>query len=144
MLLCPEDAEEACQDTLLNVSRRIDRFEGRSAFTSWLHAVAANSARSTYRRLRRRFAESAVAELPEHVDPRTTSVIAGSRLDLLDALEELEADHALLVEPVVLRDVSQLPYAEIAELLDLPVSTVKSRIHDARVRLRPLLSVHEE
>ena len=141
MLLHPEDAEEAAQDALLLVATRIGTFAGRSRFTTWLHAVASNSARSTYRSLRRRAAE----RLPDHVaelaDPRTTSVIAGSRLDLLDALDLVAEDHPELVEPLVLRDVQELGYAEIALLLEVPLGTVKSRIHAARNAVRPLLRV---
>jgi len=141
MLLHPQDAEEAAQDALLLVATKIAAFEGRSRFTTWLHAVASNSARSTYRSLKRRAVETATAEMPVRVDPRSTSVIAGSRLDLLEALEVVAADHPELVEPLVLRDVQQLDYAEIARLLGIPLGTVKSRIHAARLAVRPLLSV---
>lgn len=141
MLLYPEDAEEAAQDALLLVATRIGSFEGRSRFTTWLHAVASNSARSTYRTLKRRAAEQSSEEMPLQADPRTTSVIAGSRLDLLEALEVVGTDHPELVEPLVLRDVQELEYADIAELLQIPLGTVKSRIHAARRAVRPLLAV---
>ena len=141
MLLYPEDAEEAAQDALLLVATKIGSFAGRSKFTTWLHAVASNSARSTYRSLKRRAAERSVDELPVHADPRTTSVIAGSRLDLLEALEVLGASSPELVEPLVLRDVQELDYNEIARLLDAPLGTIKSRIHHARQAVRPLLRV---
>lgn len=144
MLLYPEDAEEAAQDALLLVATRIETFGGRSRFTTWLHAVASNRARSTYRTLKRRGAERPTDELPSGApDPRTTSVIAGSRLDLLEALETVGADHPELVEPLVLRDVQQLDYAEIARLLDVPLGTIKSRIHAGRHAVRPLLAVHD-
>ena len=143
MLLHPQDAEEASQDALLAVARNIAKFEGRSRFTTWLHAVASNSARSTYRSLKRRSSEQPAAELPAAVDPRTTSVIAGSRLDLLEALEGLARVHPDLVEPLVLRDVNELDYNEIARLLGLPLGTVKSRIHHARTFVRPLLRASE-
>jgi RNA polymerase sigma factor (sigma-70 family) len=84
-----QDAEEACQDVLLKVANRISTFEGRSTFSTWLYTVTANQARQTYRTLRRRFAERSTDVPIERPDPRTTSVIAGSRLDLLDALERL-------------------------------------------------------
>lgn len=141
MLLHPQDAEEAAQDALLLVATKIGQFEGRSKFTTWLHAVASNSARSTYRSLKRRAAERTTDEMPSHADPRTTSVIAGSRLDLLEALEVVGATHPELVEPLVLRDVQGLDYNEIARLLDTPLGTIKSRIHHARLAVRPLLSV---
>jgi len=142
MLLYPQDAEEACQDALMLVATRIHTFAGRSRFTTWLHAVAANSARSTYRSLRRRASELPSDELPPNIDPRTTSVIAGSRLDLLDALEVLASSHPLLVEPLVLRDIQELDYNEIALLMDLPLGTVKSRIHQARKTVQPLLTAN--
>lgn len=141
MLLYPEDAEEATQDALLLVATKIGQFGGRSRFTTWLHAVASNSARGTYRTLKRRAAERLTDELPTAPDPRTTSVIAGSRLDLLEALEVVGASRPELVEPLVLRDVQQLEYSEIAALLEVPVGTVKSRIHAARQAVRPLLAI---
>ncbi|GAA3222558.1 RNA polymerase sigma factor [Actinocorallia longicatena] len=138
-LPCRQDAEEACQDALLQVARNIHRFEGRSRFSTWLHVVVANSARSTYRSLKRRSVEQA-GELPsQRPDPRRTSVIAGSRVDILDAMEDLEARKPDLIQALVLRDVSQLEYSEIAEQLNLPLGTVKSRIHEARKQVRATL-----
>ena len=144
MLLYPQDAEEATQDALLLVATKIHTFAGRSKFTTWLHAVASNSARTTYRTLKRRAGERLSDEMPVHADPRTTSVIAGSRLDLLEALEVLGSTHPELVEPLVLRDVQELDYNEIARLLDTPLGTVKSRIHAARQAVRPLLVVRDQ
>jgi RNA polymerase sigma factor (sigma-70 family) len=138
-LPCRQDAEEACQDALLQVARNISRFEGRSRFSTWLHVVVANSARSTYRSLKRRSVEQA-GELPaQRPDPRRTSVIAGSRVDILEAMEDLERRKPDLVEALVLRDVSQLEYSEIATQLGLPLGTVKSRIHEARKQVRQSL-----
>ncbi len=132
-----EDAEEACQDTLLAVARGIGAFEGRASFRTWLHRIAANRARSTYRQLRQRFvSEAAGAPPPDRPDPRRTSVVAGTRLDLLDGLESLGPEFG---EPVALRDVLDLSYQEIATLLELPEGTVKSRIHQGRLRLRQRL-----
>jgi RNA polymerase sigma-70 factor (ECF subfamily) len=129
-----EDAEEACQDTLLALARGIAGFEGRSAFRTWLHRIAANRARSTYHVLRRRYAaEAAGTPMPDPPDPRRTSVVAGTRLDLLEGLDAIGPE---LAEPVALRDVLGLEYREIAALLELPEGTVKSRIHQGRRRLR--------
>jgi RNA polymerase sigma-70 factor (ECF subfamily) len=76
----------------------------------------------------------------EVADPRTTSVIAGSRLDFLDALDRLGAHRPELVTPLVLRDICQLDYDEIATHLAIPNGTVKSRIHDARLHVRASLN----
>ncbi|MGC4897349.1 sigma factor-like helix-turn-helix DNA-binding protein [Micromonospora sp. DT31] len=72
-------------------------------------------------------------------DPRTTSVIAGSRLDLLEALDRLEAHRPELAAALVLRDLCQLAYREMAAQLGVPVGTVKSRVHHARKHVRASL-----
>lgn len=142
VLPCRQDAEEACQDALMQVARNIGRFQGRSRFSTWMYVVVTNCARQTYRSLKRRAAEQpALGDMPEPPDPRTTSVIAGSRLDLLEALERLEERHPELVAPLLLRDLGQLDYAEIAAELNLPLGTVKSRIHQARLHVRRSLAV---
>jgi len=140
ILPCSLDAEEATQDALVAVSRHLGTFdESRGSFLGWLTVIASNCARSTYRSLKRRAAERTMEYLPETYDPRTTSVIAGSRLDLLDALEELEASHPQMLQPFVLRDLGSLPYQEIADHLDLPIGTVKAQIHSARQFVRDRL-----
>jgi RNA polymerase sigma factor (sigma-70 family) len=141
LLPCYQDAEEACQDVLVQVARTIERFEGRSRFTTWLHVVIANGARQTYRALKRRAAaEAPGVALPDVADPRTTSVIAGSRLDFLEALDRLEGRRPDLVAPLVLRDVCQLGYREIGMHLNIAEGTVKSRIHQARADVREYLT----
>ena len=134
------DAEDACQEALLNVATKIDSWGGRGRFTTWLHVVAVNSARSTYRRLKN-LATPVDVELHgnDRPDPRTTSVIAGTRLDLLEAMETIERDHPQFVEPLLLRDVYGLPYDEIATLVGAPLGTVKAQIHHGRKLARPLL-----
>ena len=95
------DAEDACQEALLNIATKIGSWGGRGRFTTWTHVVAVNSARTTYRRMKNQAIASDV--LPnDNADPRTTSVIAGTRLDLLDAMETLENDHPQYVEPLLL------------------------------------------
>ena len=136
-----EDAEEAVQDTLLQVANKIHTFRGTGSFAGWVTIVATNQARQTYRSLKRRSVEQSAEVLPESVDPRTTSVIAGSRLDLLEALEALESSHPQLVQPLVLRDLGAMSYAEIAEELDVPLGTVKARIHQARKAVADRLTV---
>src|SRR5262249_55432938 len=135
-----QDAEEAAQDVLLQVARNIHRCEVRLKFSTWLRVIIGNCCRQPYRSLKRRFAEQASAELPlERPDPRTTSVIAGSRIDLLDALEKLERDKPDLIAPIVLRDICQMEYSEIATHLGVPLGTIKSRIHDGRKHVQQSL-----
>ncbi|GAB2589425.1 RNA polymerase sigma factor [Microlunatus antarcticus] len=135
------DAEEAAQDALLMISRHLRDFGGRGSFRGWVTVIASNCARGTYRSMRRHSEVVGAAPLLESADPQTTSVIAGTRLDLLETLDALGAAYPDLVDPFVLRDLGELTYDEIAAILNLPLSTVKDRIHRARTfvrgRLRP-------
>ena len=135
-----DDAEEAAQEALLTIATRLDDFTGRGSFVGWVTVIASNQALQTYRSMRRRFTDTTTDMLGERPDPRTTSVIAGTRLDLLDALEQLERDHPAAVEAFILRDLGSLPYDEIADLTGTPLGTVKARIHTARGYVREKLS----
>ena len=136
------DAEDACQDALINITNKIGSWGRRGRFTTWMHVVAVNSARSTYRRMKNQAISSDVLPL-EKPDPRTTSVIAGTRLDLLDAMEIIERDHPQFVEPLILRDVYGMSYDDIAQQIGAPIGTVKAQIHHGRKLARPLLRGQE-
>jgi RNA polymerase sigma-70 factor (ECF subfamily) len=135
-----DDAEEAAQEALLTIATRLDDFEGRGSFAGWVTVIAARQALQTYRSMKRRFADTTVEAAGDRPDPRTTSVIAGTRLDLLDALEQLQRAHPAAAEAFVLRDLGSLPYDEIAQLTAAPLGTVKARIHTARAYVREKLS----
>ncbi len=132
------DAEDACQEALLLIATKIESWNRRGRFTTWTHVIAVNSARSTYRRMKNQ-AVASDATRSDNPDPRTTSVIAGTRLDLLEAMETLERDHPQYVEPLLLRDVYGMAYGDIAEQVGAPLGTVKAQIHHGRKLVRPLL-----
>jgi RNA polymerase sigma factor (sigma-70 family) len=139
-LPCREDAEEAAQDALLSIAARLAEFRGTGSFEGWVTVIASNSARMTYRRLRQRAAERGADRVPEPADPRTTSVVAGTRLDLMEALAELEAIKPQVIEPFVLRDLGALPYDDIAAVIGIPVGQVRDRIYTARQFMRQRLA----
>lgn len=132
------DAEDACQEALISISGKIGSWNQRGRFTTWMHVVAVNAARTTYRRMKNQATPSDDVHL-ERPDPRTTSVIAGTRLDLLEAMETIETDHPQYVEPLLLRDVYGMTYDEIAQQIGVPLGTVKAQIHHGRKLARPLL-----
>ena len=98
--------------------------------------MAANASFDTYRRLKRQASRRADGEMPDFTAAERTSVIAGTKIDLLDAMEQVDDR---VSEPVMLRDLLGLEYSEIADLLGIPAGTVKSRIHEGRQSLQRLL-----
>jgi RNA polymerase sigma-70 factor (ECF subfamily) len=130
----PEDALDATQNALIAVARGIGRFDGRSAFTTWLYRVAMNAALDELRRRARR--PIPVETLPEAVTPTAATDGVEARVDLDAALGAVPVDYRVAV---VLRDLCDLDYAEIAVVLDLPVGTVRSRISRGRAALAAIL-----
>jgi RNA polymerase sigma-70 factor (ECF subfamily) len=131
----PDDALDATQEALIAVARGIHRFDGRAAFTTWLYRVATNAALDEVRRRGRR--PRPVDELPEPVPPSSTlEDRVGAAIDVDDALATLPEEFRVAV---VLRDLCDLDYAEIAEVLDVPPGTVRSRIARGRAALATAL-----
>jgi RNA polymerase sigma-70 factor (ECF subfamily) len=131
----PDDALDATQDALIAIARGIGSFDGRSAFTTWLYRVATNAALDELRRRSRR--PMPVEELPEPSLP-TGSIedLVGARVDVDAALAQLPDEFRVAV---VLRDLCDLDYAEIASVLDVPPGTVRSRIARGRAALADIL-----
>jgi RNA polymerase sigma-70 factor (ECF subfamily) len=127
------DADDAAQEAMIRVVRSLDKFDGRSAFSTWVYRIATNTSLDELRKRKRRPQLHTVDddEAPEPADElshRTVDAVA-DRLAIDEALAELPEDFRI---PVVMRDVGDLDYAEIALELDVPVGTVKSRIARGR------------
>ena len=126
--------------------RSLPKFDGRSSFGTWAYRIATNAALDELRKRRRRPALHAVGDddqgphepVDEVAERRVTSV--ADRLALDDALDHLPEDFR---SAVVLRDVVDLDYSEIADVLEVPVGTVKSRIARGRRMLADELRLDE-
>jgi RNA polymerase sigma-70 factor, ECF subfamily len=125
------DAEDATQEALIALARGIASFDGRAAFTTWSYRVATNACLDELRRRARRPVPAATDEIVV-VDRSPLPDDVGDRLDIDAALTHLPDDFRIVV---VLRDLCDLEYAEIAALLDLPPGTVRSRIARGRAQL---------
>ncbi len=129
------DALDATQEAMIAVARGIDRFDGRSAFTTWLYRVATNAAIEETRRRGRR-------PVPTDTTPEMVATAPGpestatDRLDVRSALASVPDE---LRSALLLRDVEELEYAEIAEVLGVPIGTVRSRISRGRRSLARIL-----
>jgi RNA polymerase sigma-70 factor (ECF subfamily) len=134
------DAEDLVQDTLLRAFRAIDRFDGRYP-RAWLLTILRNTHINRNRRRRPELLRD-----PERVTDRMISTVSEERPDaivdaqidgeIIDALDALDESFRRVVELV---DMNGLTYAEAAEVLDIPVGTVMSRLHRARTRIRDRL-----
>jgi RNA polymerase sigma-70 factor, ECF subfamily len=134
IVLDPDDALDATQEALLAIARGIRRFNGTSAFSTWAYRVATNCAIDELRRRARRPVLPS-EELPEPGVAGGESAV-DARLDVDAALAGVPEDFRVAV---VLRDLADLDYGEIADVLGVPIGTVKSRVARGRAALREQL-----
>ena len=133
------DALDATQEAMIAVVRGLDRFDGRSAFSTWCYRVAVNACLDELRRRRRRPDPGLpeVEEEPAAGGPPAFDAGIADRLAIDAALAHLSPDFRAAV---VLRDVLDLDYAEIGEVLGIPPGTVRSRIARGRAALADRLA----
>ncbi len=136
----PEDAEDVTQDALLRAFHRLGNYRQGGAFRAWLLQIAHNTAISA---LRRRGEPASPAEVLEDLPSPDASRLPAQRLEQRERLDRLDGKIALLRPEhrsvLVLRDVEDLSYEEIARVVDTPLGTVKGRLHRARGELIELL-----
>lgn len=148
-----EEARDLTQEAFLKAFESIEKFRGKSAFFTWIFRIAVNLSISHQRRVRSRATLSldevggstageeagSRAGRVEDVstpDPSSGAVAAETHVRVADALAELDAEQRAVI---VLRDMEGFDYQAIADVLELPVGTVKSRIFRARLALRERL-----
>jgi len=147
-----EEARDVAQEVFITVFKAIHLFRGESKFSTWLYRIATNHCKNRLKYLGRRavFPKTTLDELSEREQLESASMSTSGTIErpdrliegreveklLQEALEELDEDHRLLI---VLRDVQNLSYQEIAEITQLAEGTVKSRLHRARAALRERL-----
>lgn len=148
LLRDPAEAEDVVQETFLKAYRALPRFRGDAAFYTWLYRIAVNGARNAILRRRQRsgpqpIAPSQVPAPPPEIGTPESMLLSKQVMQAIDAaLEALPLD---LRTAIVLREVEGLSYEEIAQIMECPLGTVRSRIFRAREaiarRLRPLLDL---
>lgn len=147
------DAEELAQETFVKALERLSQFRGQSKFYTWLFRIAVNMAISQRRRGGRiRFhplgggdelessqaaALTAAVARRREAGPAASAIAAETAHRVMDALRQLEDEFRVVV---VLRDIEEMDYTQIADVLNVPVGTVKSRLHRARLMLRGRLA----
>lgn len=155
MLRNQQDAEDALQETFLQVYRGLKSFEGRSNFSTWLFRLATNVC---LMKIRHRGTEPAGMLpledfLPQHEEgvqpviqewpekPEEILLTKESQEKMMEALDKLPPDYRAVF---VLRDIEGFSNAETGEALGISVAAVKSRLHRARIALRGMLAEYFE
>jgi RNA polymerase sigma-70 factor (ECF subfamily) len=150
-----EDAEDVLQDTFVRAFEKLDQFQGESSFYTWIYRIAVNLALSGHRRrrvrmpLRPRLDRGTVFEgdpPDESADADPTAPLERAEREMIvaAALNQLVPEHRAVI---VLKDFDGHRYEEISAILDIPIGTVRSRLHrgrcELRDRLRSLVDVEE-
>jgi len=135
-----EDARDVVQDAFVQAFVKLNTFRGGSAFYTWLYRIAMNLAISHCRRRRRptvsieRSREATGSEPVDQSDGPTAGLEQDDRVtQVRQALASLSDEHRTVL---VLREMEECSYESIADMLDLPIGTVRSRLHRARLQLK--------
>ena len=131
-------AEDILNDVFLDCWRQAHKFEGRSALSTWLTAIAFNKSVSYLRKRREAQMGDGQAEaMVDESDSPQTLVMKDDKGDQIkQAMDELSLDHRTVID---LAYYQEMGVKEIAEILDVPTNTVKTRLFDARKKLHEIL-----
>lgn len=139
----PEDAADVTQEVFFKAWRGLPRFQGDSAFSTWLYRLANNAAIDLLRREKKRRGDAAlddpaVPALSPDPSPTPQQALEAKELRqaVADGLARLSGEHRRVL---VLRELNGLSYEQIGQILGLPAGTVKSRIARARLALAKIL-----
>jgi RNA polymerase sigma-70 factor (ECF subfamily) len=145
-----EDAQDVVQEAFLHAYQSLDRFKGDAQFFTWLYRIAVNSAISLQRKQRTtvrlgasRGGQGSVPEphdLSEFSQPDQALERADEERRIQSALNRLSAEHRAVL---ILKDLEDQKYETMAEILQVPIGTIRSRLHRARLELREVLEKME-
>lgn len=147
-----EDSEEVAQDVFVRIYKALPKFRGDSEFTTWMYRIAMNLARNKYRYNKSRGANRKISMQAtiDDDDKRTLIQVPESRLSpddqvgldeyQRDIMREIDSLPPLYRDALVLRNIDEMSYEKIAEVLDCKLGTIKSRIARAREELRKRLA----
>ena len=146
-----EEAEDLLQEVFITVFKKIDGFRGESSLSTWIYRIATNHCinRKKYLTRRKHYSKSSYGDLSEREQsesgggltenlPRPDEMAEGKQMEqaIQQAISTLDDEYRVVL---ILRDVQNLSYDEIEQILDVPAGTVKSRLHRARMALKEKL-----
>ncbi len=131
----PVMAQDLAQEAFVRAHRGLAGFRGQAQVRSWLYRIATNLALNAVQR-RKEYPADSLPDQPAKYDPASDAVNRALREDIEEAIKELPDK---LKKPLVLREYDGMSYQDIADALDLPINTVRTRILRARRALREKL-----
>ena len=146
----PEDARDVVQEAFLHAYQSLHSFKGNARFFTWLYRIAFNTAISLKRKRRLVLRLQPAADGSGGIDPHDPSETSrpGHALEMAEeekrvreALGRLSAEHRAVL---VLKDMEGMKYEEMAEALQVPIGTIRSRLHRARLEMRDILLQEEK
>jgi RNA polymerase sigma-70 factor (ECF subfamily) len=136
-----DDVEDVVQEVFIKVYRGLSKYRGDSKFSTWIYRIARNEAINAVRKkvIDTQPIEDTVIEAPAGSRPDEQLGHVAERMHLEMYLSQLDDNYRTVLE---LRYLGERSYSEIGETMDLPIGTVKSYIHRAKIELKRLMTTH--
>ena len=134
----PHDAQDLVQEAFIKVYGQLDKYNDQGSFSSWFYRVAMNHCMDGFRKKRYQqveMNESIIGETPNYPEVTFLKKEKNRQLELL--LAKLPEDERIIL---LLRYVNELSYEEISELAEVPVTTVRNKLHRAKKKLKNIVS----
>jgi len=141
-----DDIDDVIQEVMMRVYKGIKKFKGNSSLSTWIYKITMNVCNTLYEKNKKKnekiFSvqndeeenDIEIVDTEKNVQKQVQQELLYERI--MEIIEQLPEKERLLIK---LRDIDGLPYSEIAEILEIPEGTVKSRLHSAREKLKKLL-----
>ncbi|WP_252504669.1 RNA polymerase sigma factor [Sporosarcina sp. Marseille-Q4943] len=131
----PQDAQDLVQDAFIKVYRNLDKYDASGSFSGWLYRVAINHCMDEFRKKRNKTIHVEIDETKvvnrEH--PEVVFLKKEKSRQLERLIATLPEDERLII---LLRYVNEISYEEIGEVMDVPLSTVRNKLHRAKIKMR--------
>ena len=150
MLNDSEDVKDISQEVFIKVYRNLDKFDGKSLFSTWIYKITMNTCIDEIRKRRGKQTYSIDNEMDKEENkkqfaniktPEDFYISKENREEIIDAINMLKDEYKKII---ILRDINVFEYNKIAEILEISLGTVKSRIARARLKLRNLILSNRE
>ncbi|GKX30017.1 RNA polymerase sigma factor [Vallitalea longa] len=148
------DANDMSQEVFIKVYKSLDKFNFKSSFSTWIHRITVNTCIDEYRKKKKNYQVESMDETMEQQDgtvhkqfvdksltPEEKAIKNENVRFIRESIDELKEEHKMII---ILRDIKGYSYDDIADILDISIGTVKSRISRARASLKKIIKETQE